>query len=206
MRHADIVKNYIEKNHKETLSSIKIECISSTTCSSPGDALRELDSLGVIRSDPFIMMTSDTVCNIKLDQVIQFHKDKRKDDPNMIMTTIFRETRSNSRSVADDLVVAYDSNTSQIVLFENDMKSSFCRLPSEILSDHPSIQFNTSLQDCFIDICSPEVLVQFSDNFDYQDIRKDFIRNEVVNFELGMHIYGSYVHRFILTSQINSTE
>lgn len=32
--------------------------------------------------------------------------------------------------------------------------------------------------------------MQFSDNFDYQDIRKDFIQNEVSNWALGKHIYG----------------
>ena len=41
-----------------------------------------------------------------------------------------------------------------------------------------------------MDICSPELIMQFSDNFDYQDIRKDFIQNEVINWELGMHVYG----------------
>ena len=29
------------------------------------------------------------------------------------------------------------------------------------------------LLDCHVDVCSPEVLFAFSDNFDYQDIRKD---------------------------------
>jgi translation initiation factor eIF-2B subunit epsilon len=48
----------------------------------------------------------------------------------------------------------------------------------------------TDLLDCNVDICSPEMMLQFSDNFDYQDIRKDFIKNEVVNWELGMHVYG----------------
>ena len=187
IQHADIIKDYIETNHSKT--SIKIECITSTTCMSSGDVLRELDSLGVIRGE-FILMSSDTVCNIKLDQAVAFHKEKRKDDPNMIMTTILRETTSNARAVDDDLIVAFDSKSNQIVLFENDLKSSSCRLHKEILSEHPSIQFYTSLEDCNIDICSPEVLVQFSDNFDYQDIRRDFIRNEVVNYELGMHIYG----------------
>lgn len=31
-------------------------------------------------------------------------------------------------------------------------------------------------QDCHIDICSPEVLTLFTDNFDYQQIRRDFVR------------------------------
>lgn len=31
-------------------------------------------------------------------------------------------------------------------------------------------------QDCNIDICSPEVLLLFTDNFDYQQIRRDFVK------------------------------
>ena len=33
-----------------------------------------------------------------------------------------------------------------------------------------------SLQDCYIDICSPEVLILFNDNFDYQHIRRHFLK------------------------------
>jgi translation initiation factor eIF-2B subunit epsilon len=60
----------------------------------------------------------------------------------------------------------------------------------EIIEDHPALKFHTDLLDCHIDICSPELLLQFSDNFDYLDIRRHFIQNEVLNWELGMHIYG----------------
>lgn len=31
-------------------------------------------------------------------------------------------------------------------------------------------------QDCHIDICSLDVLTLFTDNFDYQQIRRDFVR------------------------------
>ena len=31
-------------------------------------------------------------------------------------------------------------------------------------------------QDCYIDICSPEVLLLFTDNFDYQHLRRDFVK------------------------------
>ena len=37
------------------------------------------------------------------------------------------------------------------------------------------------LLDCNIDICSPEVLIQIADNYDYQDLRQDFVRREVQN-------------------------
>ena len=76
-----------------------------------------------------------------------------------------------------------------------------------VMADHPGVVFRTDLLDCHVDICSPELLLQFSDNFDYQVcsnyficfsdlisicqiIRKHFIKNEVVNWDLGMHIYG----------------
>jgi translation initiation factor eIF-2B subunit epsilon len=32
------------------------------------------------------------------------------------------------------------------------------------------------LDDCYIDICSPEVLMLFTDNFDYQHLRRDFVK------------------------------
>jgi translation initiation factor eIF-2B subunit epsilon len=58
-----------------------------------------------------------------------------------------------------------------------------------------------------VDICSPDLLIKYSDNFDYQDMRRfddvriltfvsdtirecrDFIVNEITNIELGSHIY-----------------
>lgn len=34
--------------------------------------------------------------------------------------------------------------------------------------EHGELQFRSDLLDCHVDVCSPEVLVQISDNFDYQ--------------------------------------
>jgi hypothetical protein len=41
------------------------------------------------------------------------------------------------------------------------------RIPLEIMMEHPSVTFRTDLLDCHVDICSPDFLVEFSDNFDY---------------------------------------
>jgi translation initiation factor eIF-2B subunit epsilon len=38
-----------------------------------------------------------------------------------------------------------------------------------------------SLQDCYIDICSPEVLSLFTDNFDYQHLRRHFVKGLLVD-------------------------
>ncbi|CAN0458654.1 unnamed protein product, partial [Scytosiphon promiscuus] len=34
--------------------------------------------------------------------------------------------------------------------------------------EHGELQLRSDLLDCNVDVCSPEVLVQLSDNFDYQ--------------------------------------
>lgn len=34
--------------------------------------------------------------------------------------------------------------------------------------EHGELQLRSDLLDCHVDVCSPEVLVQLSDNFDYQ--------------------------------------
>ena len=39
-----------------------------------------------------------------------------------------------------------------------------------------AVQLLTDLEDCFIDICAPEVLMLFTDNFDYQHLRRDFVK------------------------------
>ena len=65
------------------------------------------------------------------------------------------------------MVVGLDSITKQLVLFDNSARAEV-RLPLELAIERPSIEFSTSYLDCHIDVCSPELMLQFSDNFDYQ--------------------------------------
>jgi translation initiation factor eIF-2B subunit epsilon len=90
-----------------------------------------------------------------------------------------------------------DTESNQILYFDDSISKKAASVPIQIMKNpdsesrsHLSVQFRSDLLDCHIDICSPEVLLQFADNFDYHDIRKQFIHNEVVNWELGMHIFG----------------
>lgn len=188
--HAKLIEDYIKGS--KWSSMITVRCITSTTCLSAGDALRELDTMGVIRSDPFILITGDVISNMDLKKAIAYHKEKRKLDYNAILTVVLKEVEpaTGAKAIVEDLVVGMDRRTSQLLLFEDSYKNKSVDLPVEILQEHPNMNFRTDLLDCHVDICSPEFIMQFSDNFDYQDIRRDFIRNEVLNWDLGMHIYG----------------
>lgn len=61
-----------------------------------------------------------------------------------------------------------DPNNCQVLLYEDDSARATVKLPLEILAEHSSIDFRADLLDCNIYVCSPEFLLQFSDNFDYQ--------------------------------------
>ena len=49
----------------------------------------------------------------------------------------------------------------------------------QVLSEHESMTLRSDLLDCHVDICSPEVLWRFSENFDYLELRKGFLASEV---------------------------
>ncbi|KAJ1424856.1 nucleotide-diphospho-sugar transferase [Ochromonadaceae sp. CCMP2298] len=189
--HAEQLQAYINKSKWPSILSVR--CISSAACLSAGDALRELDAMNIIRSDPFILISGDVVSNINLKEAIAFHARKRREDINNVMTVVLKKVQktAGAKRLLDDLVVAVDRTSSQIVLFENSTKKKAVNVSLELLQEHPrGLTFHTDLLDCNVDICSPELIVQFSDNFDYQDIRRDFIQNEVSNWSLGKNIYG----------------
>ena len=89
--HAEMLQTYL--NSSKWPSTILVRCITSTACLSAGDALRELDSMGVIRSDPFILISGDVISNMDLKKAIAFHKEKRKVDNNCVMTVALKQVQ-----------------------------------------------------------------------------------------------------------------
>ena len=57
-----------------------VRVVKSKRCTSAGDALRELDREGHIRSDPFVLVSGDVITNIDLASVIKEHEAARKKD------------------------------------------------------------------------------------------------------------------------------
>ena len=166
--HAEMLQSYIANS--KWPSSVTVRCITSASCLSAGDALREIDSIGIIRSDPFILISGDVISNMDLKKAMKAHTDKRKVDSNAIMTVVLKHVQraAGIKPVMDDLVVGMDRNTSQLLLFEDSIRKNEITIPLEIMSDHNGLTIRSDLLDCHIDICSPELLLQFSDNFDYQ--------------------------------------
>ena len=66
-------------------------------------------------------------------------------------------------------------------------------ITQDFIAEHGRVRFRYDVLDCHIYVCSPEVLVHFSDNYDYANIRNDYIHNEVQNAALAWRFFGHFI-------------
>lgn len=64
---------------------------------SPGDAMRDIYTHGIITSD-FVLVSGDLVSNIRIDEVVRAHKDRRKTNKDAIMTMVVKESGTRHRT------------------------------------------------------------------------------------------------------------
>jgi hypothetical protein len=58
---------------------------------SPGDAMRDIYTHGVISGD-FVLVSGDLVSNVRIDEIIRVHKERRKTNKDAIMTMVVKES------------------------------------------------------------------------------------------------------------------
>jgi len=200
--------NTASASSKSTIGGMKMECISDPNCSNAGDALRELDRRGLIRSDPFLLLHGgDVVTNVDIGPALALHKARKKKDPSAMMTVLLKPiapsflsssygSKSSSsscqsliRSTLEDLVVGIDmsmNDPNRILLFDSHPRRHSLSVPCSFFASHSNITLRSDLLDVGIDICSPDVLARFSDEFDYRHVRKQFLSNSVAEEEEGL--------------------
>ncbi|KDO43685.1 hypothetical protein CISIN_1g0070782mg, partial [Citrus sinensis] len=180
--HSKQVIDYLENSEWFSQPNFTVKTIESHNIISAGDALRLIYEQNVIHGD-FVLISGDTVSNMLLTQALQEHKERKKKDNNAVMTMIIKKSKPSpithqSRLGTDELFMAIDPNTKQLLYYEDKAdhsKGTIC-LDKMLLAENPSISLHNDKQDCYIDICSPEVLSLFTDNFDYQHLRRHFVK------------------------------
>ncbi|MEM7742949.1 MAG: hypothetical protein AAF409_04490, partial [Pseudomonadota bacterium] len=141
---------------------------------------------GVIKSDPFVVVRN-AICAFDLAPVLAKHNG----DVTVVLSEGGNRTRHKIRpTLEDDLVVVLEDGRA---VGWDVAHSNFVDVPL----DFSTLSVRSDLTDSRVDVCSPEVLWRYSENFDYQDSRRDFIVQEVGNVELGqkvhVHIAQGYV-------------
>ncbi|KAJ6378182.1 hypothetical protein OIU78_028422 [Salix suchowensis] len=86
--------------------------------------------------------------------------------------------------------------TKQLLFYEEktDSYRGIIPLDKALLGDNPPICLHNDKQDCYIDICSQEVLSLFTDNFDYQHLRRHFVKGLLFDDIMGYKIFTHEIH------------
>ncbi|OVA19098.1 Bacterial transferase hexapeptide repeat [Macleaya cordata] len=198
--HSKQVINYIENSQWLSLPKFSVTTIESHDSVSAGDALRLIYERNVIHGD-FVLISGDTVSNMCLTQALQEHKERKKKDSNAIMTMVIKKSKPSplthqTRLGTDELFIAINPDTKQLMYYEDkaDDSKGMIALEKALLIDNPSMSVHNDKQDCYIDICSPEVLSLFTDNFDYQHLRRHFVKGLLVDDIMGYKIFTHEIH------------
>lgn len=194
--HADMIRTHLQTSRwMKPTSPVKLQIIVSEDCPSVGDALRDIDSQSLIRSD-FVLVSGDLVANMELMNVIQKHKDIRKKDKMAVMTCVYKKANPNhpTRSSEDDVLIATNSVDGRLLHCEKPRsKTKRFNIPVSIFEENPDVEVRYDVLDCHISVCAPSVPQLFSDNFDYQSSHH-FIRGIIVDEEItGNHIYTHFI-------------
>jgi translation initiation factor eIF-2B subunit epsilon len=161
--------------------------------------MRDLDSRGLLVGD-FLLVYGDVVSNLPLEPALAAHRARRAKDKNAIMTMVLREAGTNHRTKAQGVtpVFVVDPSKDRCVHFEqmpNRDGNHFVSIDPELLSQHDELEIRQDLIDCGIDICTPDVLALWSDNFDFQAPRKGFLHSVLKDYELN----GKTIHTHIVS-------
>lgn len=156
---------------------------------SVGDAMRDLDRKQLITGD-FICVYGDVVANIPMEAALAAHRTRREKSKKAIMTMVLREAGDQHRTKSHNLrpVFVIDPEAERCVHYEQLRLKETPRLDiaEDVLNDHLEVEVREDLIDCGIDICTPEVLAQYTDNFDWQMPRRGFLYGVLKDYETNL--------------------
>jgi translation initiation factor eIF-2B subunit epsilon len=175
--------------------------ILQSTAKSVGDAMRDLDKRALLKGD-FVVVYGDVVANIPLAPALAAHKTRRASDKNAIMTMVLRDGKRKDpgleASSQKRAVFIMDPSKQRCLQYEivggRNKSSRVIRIDKEHLKI-PALDIRHDFIDCGIDICTPDVLALWSDNFDFQTPRQNFLYSVLKDYELN----GKTIHTHVLS-------
>ncbi|KAK4156448.1 putative translation initiation factor eIF-2B subunit epsilon [Chaetomidium leptoderma] len=199
--HSEDVEHYIHESSRWNPNSAispfsSLEFIRVSDANSIGDFLRDLDKRSIISGD-FILVHGDVVSNIQLDAALAKHRARREANRDACMTVVLRSVgeqphrAAKARGITPVFVV--DPTTGRCLQYDEThplQSEHYLNLDPAVFS-HGEFEIRTDLVDCGIDICTPEVLALWSESFDYELPRKNFLHGVLKDWELnGKMLYA----------------
>lgn len=161
--------------------------------------MRDLDGKHLITGD-FIVVSGDVISNLPIEGALTQHRARRAANKDAIMTMILREAGRNHRtkSSSSSPVFIIDPTKDRCLHYEeidhHSRETTRLNIDSEIILENAELDIRQDLIDCGIDICTPDVLSLWSDSFDYQTPRTQFLYGVLKDYELN----GKTIHTHIV--------
>lgn len=164
--------NPIEVPYSDPLQRMKITKVSSPGWHGEGDALRDIDGRSDIRpQDDFLIVRSGAVFNMDVMRLVKEHKERRVKDRNWLLTSVFRRGTAGAPS---GLVIAVESGSGTLIKFDERCTSGVSldvKASNAGLENGGSVEICSDVVDVGLDVCAPDLLVEFKDNFDFDRVR-----------------------------------
>lgn len=199
--HTDQVEDYVNRSRWSTASKScpfsVVQFVRVSGARSVGDVLRDMDKRSLVDGD-FLLVHGDLVSNIMLDGIFAEHRKRREESAANIMTLVLssagaHEHRTQTNGITP--VFAVDSKNKRCLHYDemNPLQDEHYisldpAIPDELSTD---FEVRADLIDAQIDICTPEVLALWSESFDYELPRRNFLHGVLKDWELnGKMIYA----------------
>ncbi|OTB01972.1 hypothetical protein M426DRAFT_323057 [Hypoxylon sp. CI-4A] len=175
-----------------------LEFIRVADARSIGDFLRDLDKRNIIGGD-FVLVHGDLVANIPLDEALAAHRARREANRDSCMTMVLREAgeeEHNTKTKGITPAFIIDPNAKRCLHYEEIhplQNDRYVTLDPTILESREA-EARTDLIDAEIDICTPDVLALWSESFDYELPRANFLHGVLKDWELN----GKMIHTEIV--------
>ncbi|KAK6738470.1 hypothetical protein RB195_020523 [Necator americanus] len=164
----------VERQWKHCFESLSV--ISCKNAMSVGDALREVDTRGLLTGDFLLISNPATFTSSTLRAQIAAYRERRRENKNNVMTVIYSDLKTPKNAV-----VGIEKTTKKLKIYHKQED------PTQLDIDKPHFIGDTVIRRDIVDsgiaICSLNISAQFSDNFDFQH-RDDVIREILVNEEI----------------------
>ncbi|KAK5104944.1 translation initiation factor eIF-2B epsilon subunit, GEF [Lithohypha guttulata] len=194
--HIEQVETYLNASRWMSKSSplkiILLRCMATSV----GDVMRDIDQKRLIQGD-FICVSGDIISDFPISKALRVHKQRREKDKDAIMTILVRERNQSDHRHKDQIVPTFviDPTKDRILHYEESFAGTAfgTHVDPEILKT-PELDVRQDLVDCRIDIGTPDMLSLWSDNFDNQHPRKDFLYGVLKDYELN----GKTIHTYVV--------
>ncbi|KAI0905825.1 eIF4-gamma/eIF5/eIF2-epsilon [Ustulina deusta] len=176
-----------------------LEFIRVADARSVGDFLRDLDGRGIIGGD-FLLVHGDLVSNLSLEGALAAHRARREANRDSCMTMVLREAgeaEHHTKARTKTPVFIVDPRKNRCLHYEEMdpfQADRYVDLDPTIL-ENVEAEARTDLIDAQIDICTPDVLALWSESFDYELPRANFLHGVLKDWELN----GKLIHTDIVT-------